>query len=223
MEIVRNTSALEMASIPVPQPKSATGAMGENEDRFLRLLVAQLKNQDPLNPLDNAQVTTQLAQLSTVNGIEKINATLQVLVSSFAVTQSLQATSMLGYGVLIPGSDIVLEAGGGVGGVELTQPADKVVITIRNAAGTLLQQVDIGAQPAGVAAFRWDGAVEGGVAPDGVYMFSVVAMRGEERIDARPLTFGYVTAVAPSTQGALLTVGERGDVALAEVRRIVPK
>lgn len=205
------------------QPKSAASVVGETENRFLKLLVAQLKNQDPLNPLDNAQVTTQLAQLSTVSGIEKINVALQALAASFAATQSLQATAMLGHGVLIPGSDIVLEAGKAFGGVELAQPADKVIVAIRDAFGNVLQQVDIGARAAGVAAFQWDGGTDRGTAADGVYTFSVEAIRGDNKVEARPLAFGLVTAVAPGADGAMLTIGERGDVALSEVRRVVPK
>ncbi len=66
------------------------------QDRFLKLLVTQMKNQDPLNPLDNAQGTSQLAQISTVSGIEKLNTTIQAMANSFAAGQSLQAASMIG-------------------------------------------------------------------------------------------------------------------------------
>src|SRR6266581_9760134 len=72
------------------------------QDRFLKLLVTQMKNQDPLNPMDNAQVTTQLAQISTVSGIDKLNATLQTMVSGFDASQSLAAANMIGRGVLVP-------------------------------------------------------------------------------------------------------------------------
>src|SRR4030067_3532894 len=70
---------------------AASSTVKETEDRFLALLVAQMKNQDPLNPLDNAEVTSQLAQLSTVQGIEDMNATLQALAASMGVKQMAQA------------------------------------------------------------------------------------------------------------------------------------
>ena len=78
-----------------------------------------MKNQDPLNPLDNAQVTSQLAQISTVNGIEKLNATIQTMASNINAGQSLQAATMIGKDVLVPGSDLRLTGGGGIFGVEL--------------------------------------------------------------------------------------------------------
>ena len=81
-----------------------------SQDRFMKLLVTQMKNQDPLNPLDNAQVTSQLAQLSTVTGIDKLNTTLEALMGSFQSGQSLQAVNMIGRGVLVPGADVNLSA-----------------------------------------------------------------------------------------------------------------
>ena len=71
------------------------------QDRFMKLLVTQMKNQDPLNPLDNAQVTSQLAQLSTVTGIDKLNATLETMMSNAQNSQSLQASNLIGHAVLV--------------------------------------------------------------------------------------------------------------------------
>lgn len=73
-------------------------AAEEQQDRFLTLLVTQLKNQDPLNPMDNAEMTSQMAQMSTVSGIEKLNTTLNSLVDNIGTSQSMQAASMIGKG-----------------------------------------------------------------------------------------------------------------------------
>lgn len=218
MSTIQSTSATSAASA---QLQSTTGNAAGTEDRFLKLLVTQLKNQDPLNPLDNAQITSQMAQLSTVSGVEKLNATLQSLAASFTATQSMQATSMIGRGVLVPGSAINLQSGAAVAGVELAQPADKVVVSILDASGKVLQQVDIGAQAAGVAAFQWDGATGSGTAADGAYTFSVNATRGAEKVDASPLAFGQVSAVSPTAQGAMLAIGGLGNVALSDIRQVV--
>jgi len=218
MSTVQNISTTSSGSLQQPP---ATGNIGATEDRFLKLLVTQLKNQDPLNPLDNAQITSQMAQLSTVSGIEKLNTTLQSLAASFAATQSMQATSMIGHGVLVPGSAINLKAGAAVAGVELAQPADKVIVSIHNAAGNILQQVDIGAQAAGVAAFQWDGATNNGTAADGAYTFSVNATRGGQKVGASPLAFGLVAAVAPTAQGAMLSIGGLGNVAYSDIKQVV--
>lgn len=218
MTVIQNVSTTSSASLP---QQSTTSNVAATEDRFLKLLVTQLKNQDPLNPLDNAQITSQMAQLSTVSGIEKLNATLQSLAASYSATQSMQATSMIGHSVLVPGAAINLQSGAAIAGVEFAQPADKVVISIRDASGNVLQQVDIGAQAAGVAAFQWDGATNNGTAADGAYTFSVNATRGTQTVDASPLTFGQVTAVSPTSLGAMLSIGGLGNVALSDIKQVV--
>src|SRR6478735_11728176 len=105
------------------QAGKKTSATEGLQDRFLKLLVTQMQNQDPLNPMDNAQVTTQLAQISTVSGVDKLNQTLNTMSSSFLAAQSLQASGLIGRSVLAPGNDVMLQAGGGAGGIQLTQPA----------------------------------------------------------------------------------------------------
>ncbi len=207
------------------QGQSATGATGTSADdaqnRFLTLLVTQLKNQDPLNPMDNAQLTTQLAQISTVDGIQKLNTTLQSLLSSYALTQSLQATGMIGQDVLVPGSTLTLAGGKAMGGVELAQPADKVVVTISDASGNVREQVDLGPKEAGVSAFEWDGDTPDGTAGDGAYTFTVTATRANAAVGATPLAYGRVTAVAPGSPGAQVTVGSLGSVSLSDVKQVV--
>src|SRR5690625_3713520 len=82
--------------------------MGDTQDRFLTLLVTQLRNQDPLNPMDNAEVTSQIAQLSTVNGINQLDETLLALSGQMDVSQSMQAANLIGKGVLVPGGKVAL-------------------------------------------------------------------------------------------------------------------
>jgi len=98
---------------------SSTDTAGATQDRFMKLLITQMKNQDPLNPLDNAQVTSQLAQLSTVTGIDKLNATMGTLKDSYQSSQALQATGLIGHGVLVPGSTTKLADGKAVLGMDL--------------------------------------------------------------------------------------------------------
>ncbi len=213
-------SGLDLTALATQQ-SGAKSDISASEDRFLKLLVTQLKNQDPLNPMDNAQMTTQLAQISTVSGIEKLNGTLQSLAATFGATQALQATSMLGQGVLVPGSGITLKGGNAIGGVSLAQPADKVIVSVADANGVLQERMDIGPHPAGAVSFSWDGSTEQGKAADGRYTFTVTALRGDAKVDATALAYGRVTAVSPSAGGASVTVGELGTVALGDVRQIV--
>ncbi|KIO49102.1 flagellar hook assembly protein FlgD [Nitrosospira sp. NpAV] len=200
---------------------TAKPAAEDPQDRFLKLLVTQMKNQDPLNPLDNAQVTTQLAQISTVNGIEKLNATLQGMASGITAGQSLQAANMIGHNVLVPGSALQLAGGSGVFGVDLAQPADSVKVTIQDSTGQAVRVMDLGALAAGPLALQWDGMSDNGTpAADGGYTMSISAQRGDQKVDAQTLAFGTVQGVSQGSQGVQLNVGALGTANLADIKQI---
>lgn len=211
-------SSLNAAKSPATTASSAS----DTQDRFLKLLVTQMKNQDPLNPLDNAQVTSQMAQLSTVSGIDKLNSTLLALSNSMAVGQSVSATSMIGHGVLVPGSTVSLANGQALGGVELTQPADSLKVTIQDAAGKIMRTLQLGGQEAGVMPFAWDGQTDAGSpAANGSYKFTAEAVLAGAKTDATTLAFGMVNAVTPGAQGATLDVGQLGGFALSAVKQVM--
>src|SRR5258708_22556591 len=104
-------------------------------DRFVELLATQLRNQDPLNPMDNAQMTSQLAQISTVTGVNKLNDTMSALSAMLGSNQYLQAAGLVGHAVLTPGNKLQLASGNAAGGIKLASPADHVVVTISDANG----------------------------------------------------------------------------------------
>lgn len=190
------------------------------QDRFLTLLVTQMKNQDPLNPMDNAQVTSQLAQLSTVNGIDKLNTTLTALQSSYQSSQSLQAASLIGHGVLIPGSSTTLAGGNAVMGVDLTEAADALKVTIRDGAGKAIHTMNLGAQSVGTLPLAWDGKTDGGTtAPDGKYTVEIETTRAGTKSAATALSYGQVASVSTNAHGVRLNVPEMGAVELASVRQ----
>src|SRR5919108_212739 len=95
---------------------SNAAANANSADRFLKLLVAQMQNQDPLNPMDNAQVTSQMAQINTVSGIAKLNDTVQGLNTQFVQMQALQGASLVGRDVIVPGNKLDIADGVGQGG-----------------------------------------------------------------------------------------------------------
>jgi len=205
-------------------PPAAAGTPGVNEaqDRFLKLLVTQLKNQDPLNPMDNAQITSQMAQISTVSGIDKLNATLQGMVSSFSANQSVQATAMIGHSVLVPGTSLELQNGSAQGGVDLPQAADQVVVSVIDGSGRVVHKADLGAQAAGVLGFQWDGVTDSGAsAAPGSYSFSVQALQGGDKVDAVALKFGLVGGVTQGKDGVMLKVNGAGQVALSDVKQVM--
>ena len=214
-------------AVATPSPTAASaggaGALGsaEIQYRFLKLLVTQMRNQDPLNPLDNAQVTTQLAQISTVSGVDKLNSTVQGLSSTLLAAQSLQSASMIGRQVLSSGARLALANGSASGGVDLKQPAERVTIAITGAAGNVVRRIELGPQAAGVVTFKWDGLNDAGQrAADGPYGFQVLAARGNVAVAAEPLAVGRVSGIAPGADGTKLNIDGGGDVSLADVRRI---
>jgi flagellar basal-body rod modification protein FlgD len=201
---------------------ASTSTTQEAQDKFLKLLVTQLKNQDPLNPMDNAQVTSQLAQINTVSGIEKLNATLDTLLGSYNETQSMQAAALIGKTVLVPGSGLSLAKGAAFGGVNLSGPADQVTVSIMDASGKVVQTQTLGAQDAGNLNFSWDGkTAAGGTAPDGTYKFSVAATLSGEKVTADALQIGVVSALVRGSSGFMLDLGTLGTVDFKTVQQIL--
>jgi flagellar basal-body rod modification protein FlgD len=220
--ITSTTDAAAAAAALASTSTKNASATSDAQDRFLTLLVTQLKNQDPLNPQDNAQITSQMAQISTVSGIDKLNATMQSVAASFSAGQTLQATSMIGRGVLAPANVLQLQNGAAVGGVELAQAADAVAVSIRDGSGQLMHKVDLGAQAAGVIGFQWDGVTDSGAtAAAGSYKFTVEAMQGGKKIDATALAGGVVSGVTISKSGVALNVSGVGQVPVTDVKQVM--
>lgn len=193
------------------------------QSSFLTLLVAQLKNQDPTNPLQNNELTTQLAQISTVSGIEKLNTTLGSVSGQLTNNQSVQASALIGHGVMIPGTKILAGSEATTPfGVELQQAADKVTATITDNTGKVVRTLDIGGLSAGVHTFTWDGTMtDGSTAPDGAYNVAINATNGGTQLVAQPLNFAMVNGVTLSNGKTLLDLGTYGTSTLDDIRQII--
>ena len=201
--------------------KSNTSSVNEIQDRFMTLLVTQMKNQDPLNPMDNAQVTSQMAQLSTVTGIVKLNDTMAALISSVQVGQSYQATSMIGHNVLVSGNTVSTEGSGGYFGVELPVGADKLSITIKDSAGNTVRNVELGAQSEGTLPLTWDGKTnDGSVAATGDYKIEVAATIGGQAVEASSLGYAKVLSVSNVNGGIKLNLSNNSSVGTTDVKEI---
>ncbi|MFA7281226.1 MAG: flagellar hook assembly protein FlgD [Sterolibacterium sp.] len=203
---------------------STTNAISATEDRFLKLLVTQLKNQDPLNPLDNAQLTSQMAQISTVNGIEKLNTTLQSLISNSNDSQTMQAAALVGKGVLVPGTGMEQKAANGptVAGFAIDGPADNVKVTINDANGITVRTIDLGGMKTGTNVFQWDGKADSGeIAADGAYTFKVAAKRGSDQVGSTALQLGLVEGIMNSSQGVSLNLGNLGTFKMSDVKEFL--
>lgn len=192
-----------------------------SQDRFMTLLVAQMKNQDPLNPMDNAQVTTQLAQIDTVKGVDQLNQTLQKLVGNADSTQAFQAATLVGHTALVAGKTMDLTASGGMGGFELSAPADDVTVTITDPAGQVLHRASLGSLQAGVQSFVWDGKTDAGAtAQPGNYTFSVNAVSGGKTTSVDTLSALAIEAVKPGQGGPTLQMRGAGAVTMSQIKQI---
>lgn len=197
-------------------------ATSETENRFLKLLTTQLKNQDPLNPMDNAQMTSQMAQISTVDGITKLNATLEKLISNSNENQTMQAAGLVNHAVLVPGSSLALGDKGAVGGVELKDPVDTATVTIKDANNVIVRTLELGALEPGSHTFTWDGKTNNDeAAAPGNYTISVEAKRGGEKVDVSALSAGLVSSVERSASGMTLNIDGLGSFAFSAVREIL--
>ncbi len=201
--------------------KTNGSSVADVQDRFMTLLVTQMKNQDPLNPMDNAQVTSQMAQLSTVTGIDKLNETMAALISSVQVGQSYQATSMIGHNVLVSGNTVSTEGAGGYFGVELPVGADKLSITIKDSAGNTIRNVELGAQSEGTLPLTWDGKTnDGSVADNGDYKIEVAATIGSQAVEASSLGYAKVLSVSNVNGGIKLNLSNNSSVGTTDVKEI---
>lgn len=220
MSTVQDTSSVTQLFGASAAASKKSGAE-DIQDRFLSLLVAQMKNQDPLNPLDNAQVTSQMAQLATTQGIESMRAGMEGLVASLGSHQMAQAANLIGRGVLVPGDSIGPAQENAVVGFELDGPADSVKLTIENAAGATVRTIDLGARAVGTHVTAWDGlADDGSTAPDGDYTFKVNASSGGSAVTSESLFLGAVSSVSQGAQGVQLNLAGRGQVGYGDIRQI---
>lgn len=200
---------------------TTTDNVDEAQDRFMTLLVTQMKNQDPLNPMDNAQVTSQMAQLSTVSGINKLNDTVAGLISNLNVGQTYQAANMIGHSVLVNGNQISHENTGGYFGVDAPAGADNLTVNIKNGAGITVRTLNFGSQEAGANALNWDGYTnEGSLAPTGNYTFEVSGKLGSSAASTTPLSFAKVLSVSAQNGSVKLNLSNNTSVGTTDVQEI---
>ncbi|RTL57788.1 MAG: flagellar hook assembly protein FlgD [Rhodocyclaceae bacterium] len=218
---VDTSSAFDFTSLNGTSTSTSTSSTADAQSRFLKLLTTQLQNQDPLNPMDNAQMTSQIAQLNMVDGINKMNTTMQTLLASMNGSQTMQAASMVNHGVLVPGSTMALASGAAVGGYTLNSAADNVKLTIKDANGLAIRTMSLGAGKAGINSFSWDGKADSGAtAADGNYTFSIEATQGGSNVTANALTLGIVSSVTNGSDGLTVNVNGRGSFKLSEIQQI---
>lgn len=201
--------------------KQATGTMDQSD--FLKLMTAQLKNQDPFDPVDNTQMVAQMAQFSSLAGISEMNSTLKAISDKLGSTSTADAVSYVGKTVLTAGNIAYGRTSGGLSGaVELDRDVTGAVVTIANANGETLKTIELGAQKAGTAEFEWDGKTATGEdAGTGPFTVSVLARNGATSVPARTLVWVPVAAVSvPESGPAQLTLPGLGQIPVTAVRKV---
>ncbi len=216
-----DTSALDAgASTTSTKANSGTDPQAA-QDRFLKLLVAQLNNQDPMNPLDNAQMTSQMAQINTVTGIQQLNLSMQTMAEQFAAMQSLQGTMMIGRAVLTEGNRLaVSEQGQAQGAFELAGAASSVKVEISTAGGDVLQTIDMGAQAAGRHSVQWDASGYSG--DKSTLRFKVVATNKDgAAVDSTALMQAKVQGTGMENGQLMLSLETGESIAYSKIRSVV--
>lgn len=226
MNAVQNTNPYESLGLAAATTPAAGGTKDRlGQEQFLKLMTAQLKNQDPTKPVDNAEFLGQIAQFSTVSGIQDLNAAFARLTSSLVSDQALQGASLVGRGVLVPGSSgSILTTGAGISGaVDLSTSTSSLALNIYDAGGQLVRRMDLGSQASGLVPFGWDGITDSGeAAAPGNYRLQATAQVGGLTQAVDTLVDARVESVTLGKGGQELNLNltGMGTIALSSVRQI---
>jgi flagellar basal-body rod modification protein FlgD len=196
------------------------------KDDFLNMLIAQLQNQDPLNPTDGTEFTAQLAQFSSLEQLSNINDSLQNMGQFQASLIDSQAVSYIGKEITAEGNSVQLESGRPVEcHFELGANAALAVISVYDASGGFVTSFETGPLNSGRQSAAWDGTDNNGnSASPGLYRFEVQALDAEnQNLGVTPLMSSVVTGVSFKDQTASLitdlqTIAIDDVIAVSEVQ-----
>lgn len=208
-----SSSVLSTMNSTSTTAESSTSASDELQDQFLTLLTTELQNQDPTDPMDNSEMVTQLAQISTISSIEDVTSTLEGISGQISASETLQASALVGNGVLIDGNTIQVDDGVTTPfGVTLDSDADSVTVTIKDSSGTVVRTLDEGEMSAGTQSLSWDGLQDDGTtAADDVAVASTA------------LKYALVTGVTTDSSNAVALDlgGVNENVALSDISLVL--
>lgn len=219
------SSVLDQYAIKKPESET-TKTKDLGKDQFLKLLVAQMNNQNPLEPQGNGEFIAQLAQFSTVEGISNLNTTVNSIVSGAQSAQALQASSLVGRTVILDTNKAVVDTAKAEtepfkGGINLTQSSDNVWVNVYNGSGQQVNRINLGQQSSGLISFNWDGTNSNGEKmPSGAYTFEAQAnVGGESKAFATSLPANVESVTLGQNGGEmLLNLTGMGSIALSKVQ-----
>ncbi len=218
------TSSVGSTTSSIDSALSGSAASAQDlQSNFLTMLVTQMNNQDPLNPMDNSQLTSQLAQISTVSGLQTMNTTLNSLLSQTAAGRAMDSAQLIGHTVMVPGNSVAVASGtAGVMGVDVPSTADSVTVNVLDGNGNVVRTIDMGGQTAGVHNISWDGKDNNGnTVADGSNSFQVTAKANGSALQATALNYGQVQSVSGDSSGVLLDLADGRTANVNDVRRIL--
>jgi flagellar basal-body rod modification protein FlgD len=212
------SSALDQYQIK--SDTTANKELGKNE--FLNLLVAQLNNQNPLEPQSNGEFIAQLAQFSQVEGIEKLNSSMGSLLSGYQSSQALQASSLVGRKVIIPTDKAVVDTSESFkASMVLPTSSSNVYVNVYDNAGSVVNRINMGEQAAGNVSFIWDGKdASGNQLPPGTYKFEAQATYEGETKALYTMLPANVDSVVLGGSELMLNLAGLGSVPLSQVQVI---
>jgi flagellar basal-body rod modification protein FlgD len=228
---ILGNSATSTASSAVSGTGTSSASGSSNlQSTFLQLLVAQMNNQDPLNPTDSTQMTSELAQISTVTGINNLNTSVTGLMSQLQQSAAIQSAQLTGHSVMVAGSSLPLSVNtasatgvSAVGGFSLGGSANSVTVTVKDSAGSTVRTLQLGAQSAGFQDFSWNGQTNAGTtAAAGTYTFSVAATSSAGAVAATAYNAEAVVGAVPQPDGSTqLMLGNGNQVPYSAIEQII--
>ncbi len=204
MELAGVSSAVD-PNAPVYRTEEDDGG----QDMFLKLLVTQLQNQDPLDPMDNTEFVAQLAQFRQLEALSNVENSVSGMSESMTSMQNFSSANLVGRGVKLDGNGMYLAGSPVVFGYELVEGADHIEIKVYDSSHRLVKSTVKGGAGRGEYDFTWDGTDNNGVQlPDGLYNFSVKAFDPDGYpLEVIPHTVGVVSSVAFGEDGVTVMAG----------------
>ncbi|MCY4756187.1 flagellar hook assembly protein FlgD [Pelomonas aquatica] len=189
---------------------TSTKNAADTQDRFLKLLVAQMNNQDPLNPMDNAQVTSQMAQIQQVTSLSTLNTSITGLGTQLGRMQALQSVSLVGREVAVPSNSLQVSNGVAEGSYDLGGAASAVKLEILGPAGNVIDTQQLGAQGSGRQAFSWKAGTM--VAEGSAVRYRITATNGTAPVSSTTYAYDKVNAVYSENGTLRLNLDRLGSV-----------
>jgi len=212
-------TAFDNLGLTLQQSGKKKQQLGQEE--FLKLMTTQLQNQDPTKPMDNAQFLGQIAQFSTVSGIQQLQESFSGLATSMQSAQTLQATQLVGHGVLVPSGSILLPEGSGTAAAAELSAGGDLTVDVLDAGGQVVRRLDLGTQGAGLVQFGWDGLDDAGQRlAAGNYTLRAQLDQGGTTQSVSTFAVDIVDSVSLGASGISLNLSGLGATPLSGVRQI---